>query len=522
MSATLSEIFATTVARFPERVALCAGDTSYTYRDLDMRVAATANALAGEGVQPGDLVGVFADRGPSAAIGLLAILRLGAAYVPLDPGHPAERVRFILDDSRVRVVVGPTAGAGALGLDVTLVDPALLAPTSACVVAASTDDSALAYVIYTSGSTGTPKGCLITHRHVRHFLDSFLQLVEVNEHDIWSVSHSLSFDVSVSELWGAWATGGCAVLVDSATAMSPEAFLELLSSRRVTVYSQVPSVFRFLALAFRRAPRPVRLRYLLLAGESVDLPTVSAFLADIDQQQGHLPTAVNLYGPTETTIYATAKILDPATLQGQVRSPIGHALPHLVVEVCDPTGRPVGDGVEGEICISGESIALGYLNRDTLTAERFRTKPTPNGWAREYRTGDVGRKSADGIEYLGRNDDQVKVRGFRIELAEIEFRLRAVSGVSDGAVIARPTRAGAHVLVAAVVPQAHTEVDVETIRRELSRSLPAYMVPDILRPLPSLPLTPSGKLDRRALADMLSSHRPTQAPPRTEPKDINC
>ncbi|PBC82466.1 amino acid adenylation domain-containing protein [Streptomyces sp. 2224.1] len=522
MTATLSEIFATTVARFPERVALSAGDLTYTYRELDMRAAATANALAGEGVRPGDLVGVLADRGPSAAIGLLAILRLGAAYVPLDPSHPAERVRFILDDSRVRVVVGPTAGAKALGLGIRLVDPALLAPTSGRVAAASTDDSALAYVIYTSGSTGTPKGCLITHRHVCRFLDAFLQLVEVNEHDVWSVSHSLSFDVSVSELWGAWATGACAVLVDSETAMSPEAFLELLSSRQVTVYSQVPSVFRFLALACHRAPRPLRLRYLLLAGESVDLPTVSSFLADVDQQQGQLLTAINLYGPTETTIYATAKILDSKTLQGQVRSPIGHALPHLTVEVCDPVGRPVEEGVTGEICVSGESIALGYLNRDTLTADRFRTKPTAKGVVREYRTGDLGRKSADGIEYLGRNDDQVKVRGFRIELAEIEFWLRAVSGISDGAVIARPTRAGAHVLVAAVVSQAAAGVDAETIRRELSRSLPAYMVPDIVRSLPSLPLTPSGKLDRRALAELLFPRRPAAAPPPAEPKDITC
>jgi amino acid adenylation domain-containing protein len=507
--ATLSELFDDTAARHPDRPALLSADCTLTYAELKERSIALAERLALNGAGRGDLVGLIADRSVEAVVGLLTILRAGAAYVPLDTSYPPERMDFMLADSGVSVVVGPTASAGLLNGDLIVVDPTQAVPSGGDrpgIAQTGRTGSAtdLAYVIYTSGSTGAPKGCLLMHRNVLALLDGALEHLNVSPEDVWSVFHSMSFDVSVFELWGAWTTGGCAALVDLATATSPEAWLDFCQSRGVTVLSQVPSVFRFLSAAYRRRTAPLRLRYVLLAGEAVDLRVIRDMKADLAASGADPVDFVNLYGITETTVHATWKVLDEATLAGDVLSPIGLPMKHLAIEVRDEDHSLITDGRDGEMWLCGPGVAAGYLNRPDLTAQRFVVESDDRGSRTFYRSGDLARWVDGELEYLGRNDDQVKVRGFRIEVAEIENRLRQVTGVADGAVVAKPTRTGTRVLVAVIVPEDGVQVSSEAVRSELLAFLPTYMVPDVVKEVRELPLTASGKLDRRSLLAAMS------------------
>jgi nonribosomal peptide synthetase DhbF len=466
-------------ARQPTRTAVVCGPESLTYEEL----AAEAHGLAGElvrqGVRPGELVGLRVDRSVDSAVGILGILLAGAAYVPLDPQYPAGRLELIAEEAGITRVVGdgvPIRGHRA--------DPAARLP--------AVEPGDRAYVIYTSGSTGRPKGCVIRHGNVLSLLDGALPLFDVGPDDRWTLFHSISFDFSVWELWGALATGGTVVIVDAEAAFDPDAFLQLLVKQRVTVLNQVPPVFRSLAEAHAEAGHPpLALRYLIFGGDAVDLDTTAAFL------HGHPPglRAVNMYGITETTVHVTYKELDEATLHGTDPSPIGRALPHLRVTLRDPHGFPVPDGTPGEMWVSGGGVGAGYLGRDDLTAERF---VTVDG-VRHYRSGDLACRGPGGeLRYLGRIDRQVKLRGFRIELPEIEAVLRRCSGVRDAVVELATEPPVGDLLVAYVV--ADEPFDVRPARDECRRQLPSYMVPARFVAVPAIPLTASGKVDRAVLA----------------------
>ena len=469
-------------------IAVTDGARSLGYAELAGRAGGLAARLAARGIGRGALVGVLADQTVDTVVAILGVLRAGAAYVPLDVSYPVDRLRFMARDAGLRVAVG----AGALeGVDVLPVpgDGGGGPPP----LRLGEDDPA--YVIYTSGSTGRPKGCVVTHGNVLALLRSTLPLFDVGPADRWSVFHSFSFDFSVWELWGALLTGAAAVCVPRETARLPEDLLDFLGAQRITVLSQVPSAFRALAVVYPARPVELALRYLVFGGERVDLAAIRGFTAAV---RGCRPVPVNMYGITETTVHATIKVLDERDLAGPVASPIGSALPHLAIELRDAeSGGPAPPGGPGEIWVSGAGVARGYLNRPELTAERF----VEDGGARWYRSGDLARPAPDGgLEYLGRADRQVKMRGFRIELGEIESVLAESDRVAAVAVVAVDRPSTGKVLVASVVPRARPADDlVAHLRRHAAARLPRHMLPARYEVVDALPLTPSGKLDRRSL-----------------------
>ena len=484
LCAALDEV----AARRGAATAVTDGAHSLTYTELAGRASRLAGRLAARGIGRGDLVGVQADQTVDAVVAIAGVLRAGAAYVPLDVSYPAERLRFMAQDAGLRVVVG---AGGLEGLEAVPAsgdgggDPPSAWPGQ--------DDAA--YVIYTSGSTGRPKGCEVTHGNVLALLRHALPLFDVGPADRWSVFHSFSFDFSVWELWGALLTGATAVCVPRDTARLPEDLLDFLAARRITVLNQVPSVFRAVGAVYPVRPVELALRYLIFGGESVDLAAARGFVTAV---RGCRPVLVNMYGITETTVHATMKVLGEEDLAGAVASPIGSALPHLAIELRDEAGRPVPAGAPGEMWISGAGVARGYLNRPELTAQRF----VDDGRGRWYRSGDLARRLAGGgLEYLGRTDRQVKLRGFRVELAEIESVLAESDRVAAVAVVAADRPSAGKVLVAIVVPRAWpAEADlVGHLRRHAAARLPRHMLPARYQLLEALPLTLSGKLDWRSL-----------------------
>jgi amino acid adenylation domain-containing protein len=489
--ASLTELFARVSMERPDAIAVRDGKTVLTYAALARAAAALAARLAARGVRPGDLVGVQVSRSVEAPVAILGILWAGGVYVPLDPAYPRERLQLILEDTGLQVIVGDSERYGiSPGQFVpAMIDSSQPSPVQTAV---KVDQEQPAYVIYTSGSTGRPKGCVITHRNVLSLLEAALPLFPVNSGDCWSMFHSVNFDVSVWELWGAFATGATLVIVPHAAAISSDELLNLILRERITVLNQVPSVFRALALSHRMAGcPPLSLRCLVFAGESVNLDVIKGFLSSLPP--GYRPVVVNMYGITETTIHSTFKVLGANDLCGEVRSPIGKALPHLTLELRDNEGMPVPPGAVGEIWIGGAGVAQGYLHRPDLTALRFRSE----GGRRFYRSGDMARTLLNGeLEFLGRNDQQVKFRGFRLELEEIEVALRTHHEVQDAAATLWAGRGGDELLVAYIVAR---QFDPRSLRNHLQAFLPDYMIPARYIQLRALPLTPSGKLDRAVL-----------------------
>ncbi len=490
-------------AESPDAPALVADGAELSRAELTYAAQRAADRLAAAGVGPGDLVGLLVERDANTVIWLLGILTLGAAYVPLDPSYPPERLRFVVADSGVDVVVGTRKTAERAGLtSLRLVDPEQppvpAAPRRAAADGPGRDDTA--YVLYTSGSTGAPKGCIITHGHVLELLDSALPLFDVSAADRWALYHSLCFDFSVWELWGALATGATTVMVPWSTALSADELVEFVTGQRITVLCQVPSVFRYTVDAYAGRGRPqLGLRYLFLGGESVNLDTVREFLAGVGRNP---PTVVNMYGLTENTVVATTKTIDAQVLASAVRSPIGLPLAHLRTHVLTDRGEPAPEGAEAELWLSGSSLAVGYLRREALNAERFVALPVgPGGMLlRCYRTGDLVRRLAgDELEYLGRVDDQVKLRGLRVELGEIEIALNVHPQVRDSAVCVIDTPAGPALGGCLVCADDVDASVVDSVKALLRRTLPEHMVPRQYVAVDRLPLTPSGKLDRAAV-----------------------
>ncbi|SCF23574.1 amino acid adenylation domain-containing protein [Micromonospora echinospora] len=478
MYRSLPEWFLAICARHPERTAVVCGSEHLTYQELAAEARGLAAELIRRGVTRGDLVGLRVTRSMDIPVAVIGILLAGGAYVPLDPGYPSQRLRRIIAETSIGCVVGETLPARG-----HTASPRTDLPE------VSAGDRA--YVIYTSGSTGQPKGCVISHGNVLSLHHAALPLLDVGPDDRWTLFSSINFDVSVWELWSALGTGATLVIVDAEAVYDPEVFLRLIIDQRVTVLNAVPPVFRLLAEAHADAGRPpLPLRYVIFAGDAVDLDTTAAFIEGLPQRI----RPINMYGITETTVHATFKELDDTALHGVNRSPIGRPLPHLEIMLRDPTGEPVPDGQAGEIWVSGSGVGLGYHGRDDLTAERFLTVDG----VRSYRSGDLARRLPDGeLEYLGRADRQVKLRGFRIELPEIEATLRGCTGVRD-AVVELVTGHVSGDFLAAYLVVDHT-FDTRRIRQECAEALPPYMVPTTYKVLPAIPLTPSGKIDRSAL-----------------------
>jgi amino acid adenylation domain-containing protein len=499
----LHRAFSAQAAARPEALAL-GGPEPMTYGALEAAANRLAHRLRQAGVRTGDLVGLCADRGPLQIVGLLGILKAGGAYVPLDPDYPAERLSLIVRDAELSLVVAPEAQAARLELPAARLVASDAADLAEMPETAPVDESAPgdpAYVIYTSGSTGTPKGVPVSHRNVLRLFAAAERDFDFGPDDVWSLFHSLAFDFSVWELWGAFLYGGTLVPVDAMQVRDPEALLDLLDASGVTVLNQTPSAFYRLATAEAGGPpRPGRLRYVIFGGEALEPARLAGWAA---RHGLEAPALVNMYGITETTVHVTVKRLGETDIAAG-QSPVGRPLADLEVHLLDRAGRPVPQGMPGEICVGGEGVAGGYLNRPELTAERFVPHPVTEG-ARLYRSGDLARRRADGeLVFLGRTDAQVKLRGFRIEPGEIEAALQAMPDVADTAVAVKPQVAadGAEqeaCLVAYLVPRGGAVPDTGALRDDLTRRLPPHMVPSHFLTLEALPRTPSGKLDRDAL-----------------------
>ncbi len=524
---TLPELFAAAVARWPDRVAITAEQTELTYAELDERSDRLARLLADRGAGPGGFVVLALPRSADLVVAVLAVLKTGAAYVPLEPELPPERVALVLADvrpvaavSELAVVPGWPSGDCPWVLLDHPVTAAELAGESPPLRPLSGPRHPLqpAYVIYTSGSTGGPKGVVIPHATVARLLAATRNAFGFGPDDVWTLFHSYAFDFSVWEIWGALAHGGRLVVVPRAVTRSPEETWALLAEQRVTVLNQTPSAFAQLAAADR--PAGTALRRVVFGGEALDLGRLADWYASWDAGDG--PVLVNMYGITETTVHVTRLPLTAALArEAGGASLVGEPIDGMTAYVLDRWLRPVPPGAAGELYVAGSGLAQGYLDRPGWTAGRFVADPFGPAGTRMYRTGDLGRREADGsLTHLGRTDAQLKIRGFRIEPGEVETALLDHPRVREAVVVAREDRPGDRRLVGYVV--AESPVDGGAVREHAAAALPRHLVPAHVLVLDQLPLTANGKLDRAALPAPGGTADPAGRPPRTPREEVLC
>ena len=496
----LHERFERQAAATPDAVAVVYENERLSYAALNRHANRIAHHLRKLGVQRGALVGLRVERSIDMVVGILGILKSGAAYLPLDPAYPKARVKFMVRDSGVSIVLTHSAlaqdlegvGATPVLLDAPL-EEAVENPLPVC----EPDD--LAYVIYTSGSTGTPKGVQISHYNVTRLFEATQDWYRFDASDVWTLFHSYAFDFSVWELWGALLYGGRVIVVPYWVSRSPEAFRELLIRERVTVLNQTPSAFRQLIHAdLAGSKADLALRSVIFGGEALELQTLRPWFERYGDER---PLLVNMYGITETTVHVTYRPIRMRDIESGAGSVIGQPIPDLQLYLLDAAGEPVPIGVPAEIHVGGAGVARGYLNRSELTAQRFIPDPFSGiPGSRLYRTGDLARRLESGdVEYLGRIDHQVKIRGFRIELGEIEAGIARHPWVREVCVIAREDVPGERRLVAYLVAKNAAPELVSQLRDALRESMPEYMVPAHFVMLEALPLTENGKVDRKAL-----------------------
>nr|WP_319005511.1 non-ribosomal peptide synthetase [Burkholderia pseudomallei] len=499
----IHQLFEAQVDRKPEAIALTFDGQRLSYAELNARANRLAHYLQARGVGPDRLVALCAERGIEMVVGLLAILKAGGAYVPLDPSHPPERLRRMLDDTNPVAVLVDDIGADALASfesHVAARSPRVhlsrdIAQWRACSPAnppTPRERAArrLAYVIYTSGSSGEPKGVMNEHRGVVNRLWWMQQTYALDERDAVLQKTPFSFDVSVWEFFWPLMSGARLVIAKPEGHKDPAYLSELIDRERVTTLHFVPSMLQAFLEDEGAARGCGSVKRVMCSGEALPPSLVKRFYRCLPDARLH-----NLYGPTEAAVDVTAWACDAE--EGGASVPIGRPIANTRIYVLDGHGQPVPRGVAGELYIGGVQVARGYLNRPELTRERFVDDPFVAG-GRLYKTGDLARWRTDGsLEYLGRNDFQVKIRGFRIELGEIEAQLAKVAGVRETVVLARDSGspAGEKRLVAYYTGNA----DVAALREQATRHLPAYMVPSAYVRLDAWPLTPNGKLDRRAL-----------------------
>ena len=537
------ELVAARAAGIPDAVAVVCGGVHVSYGELDARAGRLAQVLVSRGAGPDSVVAVVMGRCAELVMVLLAVLKAGAGYLPVDPGYPAGRIEFMLADAVPVLVVADASGAAALpgpvlgAAGVVAVDEPGLAGWVAGGGGGLPGDAGagvgrvlrpghLAYVIYTSGSTGVPKGVGVAHRGVVSLLEVAAARFGFGAGDVWSWFHSFAFDFSVWEIWGALVSGGRLVVVPVEVSRSPVEFGGLLARERVSVLSQTPSAFYSLVAADadgRGGVRGLALRLVVCGGEALDVRRLGAWYS---RHRDDAPVVVNMYGITETTVHVTCQVLDEGLAQGVAGgSLVGRGIAGLRVFVLDEWLCPVPAGVVGELYVAGAGLARGYAGRAGLSAQRFVACPFGTG-ERMYRTGDLAKWAPGGVlVFAGRADDQVKIRGFRIELGEVEAVLAGCAGVAQAVVTVREDTPGDQRLAGYVVPASASTgdgADLAAAAREYAAArLPEYMVPAAITVLDALPLTPGGKVDRKALPapDYAAGRRPG---PATVEEEILC
>jgi len=505
----IADQFTRQVAAAPETVAVICQGRHLTYRELEERSNQVASYLRSLGVQPETLVGVFVPRSEMLVVTLLAILKAGGAYVPLDPDYPQERLAFVIADSGMRILVAAAESQAALppalpNLTVVNVDDQIIAKQSSHHLHSEAAGNNLAYVMYTSGSTGTPKGVMVEHRNVVNFFAGMDRAIGCNV-GVWLAVTSAAFDISVLELL--WTlTRGCTIVLhrDDGASIADE-----IAHHGVTHLQMTPSLARMLTLDARTFAGLGSLKQILLGGEAVPASLVTrireVFKGDI----------YNMYGPTETTIWSTTYRVEEVTNP----IPIGRPILNTDIFLLDEEFNPVEDSEPAELFIGGHGVARGYWRRPDLTVERFLNiralLPHPI-----YRTGDLARLMPNGeLEFLGRVDQQIKLRGHRIEPGEIEALLEQYPGVSEAVVILREDRPGGPRLVAYLTTKLLVPPTAATLKAALASKLPEVMVPSAFHVLSAMPLTQNGKVDRRALLQITAPAISSPIPPlRSEPE----
>ncbi|MBN2864186.1 MAG: amino acid adenylation domain-containing protein, partial [Bacteroidales bacterium] len=489
---TLTELIEEQVEINPDRTALSHNGQTMTYREMNRKANQLARVLRDKGVKPGSLVGVLTDRSMDMIVGLLAVLKTGSAYVPLDPVYPVERIRFMLDDAGVRVLLvqGKLKNLYSFELEIIELDQEsnFMGNGENLDVRIKPDD--LAYIIYTSGSTGLPKGVMTEHRNVGRVVKN-TNYINIDKDDIFLQLSSYAFDGSIFDIFGALTNGARLVLPDKDTILDIKELSNIIRQEGISIFFATTALFNTLVEIDLEGLKNVK--KICFGGERVSVRHTLKALKCLGPDK-----LIHVYGPTESTVYATFYPIREI-VPGAVTIPIGAPLGGTSLFVLDKNNFPQGIGVPGELCISGVGLARGYLNRPELTDEKF----IPNRFGRDskiYRTGDLVRWLPSGdIEFLDRIDHQVKIRGFRIELGEIENRLLQIPGITEALVIVRGEGSGDRYLCAYFVSD--EEIKVEEIKRILSKNLPEYMVPTYFVNLEKFPLTANGKINHKALPE---------------------
>jgi amino acid adenylation domain-containing protein len=505
---TLHELIEAQVKKHPSQLALICdhdkywGTATLSYEQLNERANQVAHLLRNQGVQPGQIIGIMVERSFAMIIGIFGILKAGAAYLPLSPDDPPDRLRYVLDNAGVKTLLIHAATASKAPANLTLINleqpQTYTGPVSNPALVNQPTD--LAYVIYTSGSTGKPKGAMIEHRSVVNRLHWMQSAYPIDSRDVLLQKTSFCFDVSVWELFW-WAIEGAALcLLMPRGEKIPQALVETIKKHKVTVLHFVPSMLNVFLDYLDGKPDKVKtalasLRYVFASGEALSPVHVRLFNQIIGQVTGCRLT--NLYGPTEATVDVT---FFDCPSKGEIgRVPIGRPIQNIRAYIIKD-GKQATIGEEGELCLAGVGLARGYLNNASLTNERFLEHPAIPG-ERIYRTGDVARWLPDGnIEYLGREDHQVKIRGLRIELGEIENTIRTFPEITDCVVITKKYSESIILIVAYLVGK--EDINVDALKQHLQRYLPEYMVPGHFEKIGQIPLNSNGKADRKALPEV--------------------
>ncbi|MCF2149913.1 amino acid adenylation domain-containing protein [Desmonostoc muscorum LEGE 12446] len=491
--------------RTPDNIAVIYNNQQLSYQELNTRANQLAHYLQQLGVKPDVMVGICVERSLSMIIALLAILKAGGAYVPIDPAYPAERIGLILQSSQVSVLLTqqhlienlPKHQTQVVCLETdrqTIAQQSQTNPISNC-----TADN-LAYIIYTSGSTGQPKGVLINHANVVRLLAATDSWYNFNQQDVWTLFHSIAFDFSVWEIWGALLYGGKLIVVPYLLSRSPQDFYQLLLTQQVTILNQTPSAFRQLIQVEESLGNnnDLKLRAVIFGGEALQIESLRPWF---ERHGDQFPQLVNMYGITETTVHVTYRPLTMADLELASASVIGRPIPDLQVYLLDSYQQPVPIGIPGELHVGGVGLARGYLNQPELTAQRFIPNPfSDKEGDRLYKTGDLVRFLPNGdMEYIGRIDNQIKIRGFRVELGEIEATIIQHPSVSASVVMLRENKPGNQSLIAYIILHPDKTLTIPELRRFLQNKLLDHMVPTAFMILKAFPLTSNGKIDHRAL-----------------------
>ena len=535
-TATLHGRFEHQVLLWPHNIAVSYADKHLTYEQLDRYATEYAKQLIEHGVDANSAVAIMLPRGIDLIVYIMAVLKVGAYYVPIDPNHPIGRVEWVLQTSNPVCVISRKTLCDRLWPDqlpdtlvgrIYLADPDYTVGHRVLTSAAADKDgvntsiphipatkhSAAAYVIFTSGSTGKPKGVMVGHSQVINLLDATQPLLHNDHTDVWTLFHSFAFDFSVWEIWGALTTGARLCIVSKETTWSAEAFCRLLRDEHVSILNQTPSSFYALINAECQArdsgEHALSLRSIILGGEALNLQKLEQWWQYYPEGQ---PRLINMYGITETTVHVTWLELTQ-NLGDSEHSPIGQALLGLEVHLLDPHLHTVAEGQMGEIFVSGVQLAQGYLNRPDLSASRFIASPFHSG-QRMYRSGDLALRRDGQLFYLGRADRQLNIRGFRVEPAEIESTIESHPAIRQCAVLVKPKQAGqeSDSLIAFLLTRGDDKAapSLSDVRAYSSKRLPAHLLPGAFFFVSAFPLNVNGKLDQDALLRQWQATQPAQ------------